>query len=116
MKKFLVTFCIPAAAVDVWLSMTEPDKRKQQSDEMMRDWNAWMAEHKALFAETGSGLGKTRRVTSNGVNNYRNDLNWYGVVEAASQDDAAKAFTSHPHLRIPTAYIDVTEMMQPGEM
>lgn len=73
---------------------------------MQADWNAWLANHKAAITET-AGVGKPKRVTSNGIENSRNDIMMYSFVEAESLEAAAKMFEEHPHFGIPGAWIEV---------
>ena len=55
----------------------------------------------------GAGVGKTKRVTAQGVADARNDIMLYAIVEAESHDAAARAFEGHPHFGIPQASIDL---------
>lgn len=106
MSKFLVLYCAPAAVIDEWMK-TPAEQRKAAEDKMMQDWKHWMASHAHLFADQGGGVGKTKRVTAQGVADTRNDIMLYAVVDAQSHDAAAKAFADHPHLGIPQAYVEV---------
>jgi hypothetical protein len=51
---------------------------------------------------------------SEGVADARNDVNWYLVVEAESHEAAAEIFKDHPHLQIPSAYIDISDASRPA--
>lgn len=114
MKKFFVLFCIPAAAIQEWMTKVDEKTRKEQSDKMMQDWKTWMETHKASIVDGGMPIGKTKRVTKDGAMDAKNDINWYLVVEANSHEAAAAMFAGHPHLQIPTAYIDVSDASRPG--
>jgi hypothetical protein len=46
-------------------------------------------------------------VSSSGVNDARNDIMMYQIVQANSADEAAKMFVGHPHFGIPQATIEV---------
>lgn len=109
MKKFLVTYLAPVSVIDEW-KKTPLEKRKQEEDKMQGEWKKWMGEHKKLFADTGAGVGKTKRVTGQGTADARNDVMLYSLVEAESHDAAAKSFEGHPHLQIPQASIEVMEI------
>jgi hypothetical protein len=106
MSRFLVLYSAPAAVIDEWMK-TPAEKRKEAEEKMMQDWNNWMADHAELFADKGGGVGKTKRVTAQGVADMRNDIMLYAIVEAASHDAAARAFVGHPHFGIPHASIEV---------
>lgn len=114
MKKFFVTFSIPAAAIQEWTANVDEATRKQQSDTMMQDWQEWMAAHETSILDKGLPLGKTKRVTIAGVEDIKNDLNWYLVIEAETHEAAAEIFRTHPHLQIPTSYIEIMDASRPG--
>lgn len=109
MSKYFVTFSIPAAAIEEWVKTVDESTRKEQSDKMMKDWQTWMKDHDSAILDKGLPLGKTKRVTKEGVTDTKNDLNWYLVVEADSHDAAADIFKDHPHLEIPSAYIEIMD-------
>jgi len=113
MKKFFVTFSIPAAAIQQWMTKVDEATRKEQSDEMMQSWKKWVEEHANVIVDKGLPIGKTKRVTESGVADTKNDLNWYLVVEADSHEAAAELFKDHPHLHIPGAYIEVMDSSRP---
>ncbi len=110
MKKFFALFSIPVAVVDEWKRSTPPEKMKAASDEMMGAWKKWMTDHEKNLVTKGSPLGKTKRVTTQGVSDVRNDLNWYLILEAESHEAAANMLTNHPHLQIPGSSIEVMEI------
>jgi hypothetical protein len=106
MSKFLVLYSAPVSVIDEWMK-TPVEVRREAEAKMMQDWKNWMADHAKLFADKGAGVGKTKRVTSQGVADARNDIMLYAIVEAESHDAAAKAFEGHPHFGIPQASIEV---------
>jgi hypothetical protein len=108
MKNFLVLYQIPVAVVEEW-KKTPAEKRKEAEEKMQREWKQWMSDHANMFADPGSGVGKTKRVTGQGAADARNDIMLYAIVQAESHADAAKAFEGHPHLQIPQASIEVME-------
>jgi hypothetical protein len=109
MKKFLVTYLAPASVIDDW-KKTEPKQRKEAEEKMQEDWKKWMGDHMKMFADKGAGVGKTKRVTSKGTADARNDIMLYAIVDAESHEAAAKTFEGHPHLQIPQASIEVMEI------
>ena len=109
MKKFLVTYLAPASVIDDW-KKTEPKQRKEAEEKMQGDWKKWMGDHTKMFADKGAGVGKTKRVTSKGTTDARNDIMLYAIVDAESHEAAAKKFEGHPHLQIPQASIEVMEI------
>lgn len=109
MKKFFVTFSIPAATIQEWMQNVDDASRKEQTEKMMSEWNAWMESHASSIIDKGLPIGKTKRVTASGIADTKNELNFYIVVEAESHEAAAEMFVGHPHFQIPTAYIEVMD-------
>ncbi|HEY0964219.1 MAG TPA: hypothetical protein VGE31_00275 [Candidatus Paceibacterota bacterium] len=103
--KYLVLYMAPAAGLEAWMKLDE-SVRKPQEEEMMKAWDAWMAEHGSMFKQT-AGAGKTKRVTKGSVADVKNDVMLYAIVEAESQEMVAETFKDHPHFGIPDAWIDI---------
>jgi hypothetical protein len=106
MKNFLVLFQAPASVLADW-AKTDPAQRKSAEEKMQAEWQRWMKAHERSLADKGAGVGKTKRVTVKGTADAKNDIMFYSIVEAESQDAAAKVFQDHPHLQIPQASIEV---------
>lgn len=106
MQQFIVLYMAPAKVLEDW-AKTDPEKRKTEEKKMQEDWGAWMKAHAKMFAGKTAGVGKTKRVTSSGVADAKNDIMLYSIVEASSHEAAAKEFEGHPHLGIPEAWIDI---------
>jgi hypothetical protein len=66
----------------------------------MAAWGAWMEQHKDQIVETGGPLGKTKRVSAEGIADVSNNIAAYVIVEAVDHDAAAKMFLDHPHFSI----------------
>ncbi len=105
MNNYLVLFLAPATVMDEW--MKTPQAERDAAEKKMRgEWDEWMAAHAGMIKEPNAG-GKTKRVTSDGVVDARNDIMLYSVIEAQSHEGAAKAYEGHPHLGIPQASIEI---------
>ena len=109
MKRFLVTYLAPASVLAEW-KKTDPDTRKAAQGKMQAEWKKWMSDHANMFADVGAGVGRTKRVTTQGTSDSKNDIMLYSVVEAESHKAAAKSFEGHPHLQIPQASIEIMEI------
>jgi hypothetical protein len=109
MGKFLVTYLAPASVIEEW-KKTEPEKRKTAEEKMQGDWRKWMTDHAKALADKGAGVGKTKRVTSQGSSDAKNDIMLYSIVQAESHEAAAKMFEGHPHLGIPKSSIEIMEI------
>ena len=113
-KKFLVLYLVPVPVMEAW-STTDPSERKPAEEKMRGEWDKWMGAHARMIMSTDAG-GKTKRVTSNGVADTRNDIILYSVVAAESHEAAARAFENHPHLQIPQASVEIMEIRPMGAM
>jgi hypothetical protein len=109
MKKFLVTYLAPTSVIDDWKKKA-PEQRKEEEEKMQGAWKNWMSSNAKMFVDRGAGVGKTKRVTSNGAADARNEIMLYSIIEADSQESAAKTFEGHPHLQIPQSSIEVMEI------
>ena len=116
MKKFLAIFLGSADGMAKWKAMDEA-KRKQAEKAGIEAWNKWgMANEKAIV-DHGSPLGKTKRITAQGISDIRNELGAYSIVEAESHEAAAKLFLNHPHFMIfPGDAVEVMECLPMPKM
>jgi hypothetical protein len=73
-----------------------------------------MTTHKSIFADQGTPLGKTKRVTKDGSSDVKNDITGYSIVEAESHEAASKLFDGHPILDIAGGYIELLEVTSMG--
>jgi len=99
LKKFLVLYLAPAEVLADW-AKTDPAVRKTAEEKMRADWQRWMSDHANMVRAT-EAAGKTKSVAASGIGDIKNDIMLYSIVEAASHDEATKAFADHPHLGIP---------------
>lgn len=76
---------------------------------MRGEWDMCLADHANVIQITEAG-GKTKRVSSDGVSDTKNDIVLYSIVEAESHKTAAKLFENHPHLQITQSSIEVMEI------
>ena len=108
MKKYMAVFLGTKEAMEAWMAM--PDRKEKEQAGMMA-WGKWMEDHKAAVVD-GSPLGKTKRVSKSGITDVRNDMGAWTVVQAESQEEAAKMFEGHPHFTIfPGDRVEVMECL-----
>lgn len=110
MKYFTVLYSMPTAELDAWMQKPE-EERKGAEEEFKGRWDAWLAAHKDAVLNT-IALGKTKRVTANGIEDARNELMLSSYVQAESAEAAAEIFKDHPHLEMPGGVIEVIETRQ----
>ncbi|MGG6893695.1 hypothetical protein [Rhizobium sp. BR 315] len=66
----------------------------------IKEWAAWEERNASSILDRGGMVGKTTRITKDGVVNAVNSFCGYLVVEAESADAAARLFENHPHITI----------------
>lgn len=108
MKKFLALYMAPIAAMDQMMKDTSVEDMKKG----MEMWEEWMEEHKDHIIEMGDPLGRTKRVSPTGVEDIRNEVGGYSIVQAESHDEAAKLFgKDHPHFAVAGATVEIMEIV-----
>jgi leucyl aminopeptidase (aminopeptidase T) len=111
MKHYLAIFTGSPASMEAWKSM-DAAQREAKEKAGMAGWKAWAEKNQASIIDQGAPLGKTKQVTSKGIADTRNNMAAYTVVQADSQDAAAKLFENHPHFTIfPGDGIEVMECL-----
>jgi hypothetical protein len=80
-------------------SLPQPERQKLES-EGMRAWRQWVKRHRDALVDGGAPLGKTKRVTAQGVADVRNNIGAYTVVRDETHEAAAQMFLGHPHFTI----------------
>ncbi len=110
MKFFTAIYIAPVGTLDEW--MKKPEVERQEAEAKMRqEWDMWTAAHKNAILNT-IALGKTKRVSANGIEDARNGFMISSYVTAESPEAAAAIFEKHPHLQIPGATIEIMETRQ----
>lgn len=99
MKTFLAIFTGPADAMARFQSLPQAERQKLESAGM-KAWGEWMQRHQAALVDGGAPLGRTKRVTAQGVADFRNQIGAYTIVRAESHEAAAQMFVGHPHFTI----------------
>ena len=82
-----------------WMKLPEA-QRKAKEGEGIAAWKTWVQKHQGAIVEMGGPLGKTKKVSSSGVEDISNEMGAFTVVRADSHDDAARMFENHPHFAI----------------
>lgn len=87
------------ARAQEWNALSE-DERNARAAEGMAGWKAWVEKNQASLVQMGGPLGKTKRVSADGIQDISNQLSAFTVVRADSHEAAAKMFEGHPHFAI----------------
>jgi hypothetical protein len=117
MKKFLAVYVGSQTGPNFtkWKAQDEPTQKKQM-DAGKKAWMAWGETNSRSILDHGGPLGKTKQIGPDGIKDIKNNLTGYAIVEAESQEAAAKLFLSHPHFMVfPGDTVEVVEIMpMPG--
>lgn len=78
----------------------------------MAAWGAWMQRNASRVVTTGGPLGRTKLISKNGVEDIRNAMAGFVIVQAETHEEAAKLFENHPHFTIfPGKGVEVMECL-----
>jgi hypothetical protein len=113
MKKFLAIYIGTATALEraKWNQMDEAE-RKTREAEGMRAWMAWGEKNAAAILDQGAPLGKTKRASPEGLEDIKNVMVGYVLLQAESHEAAAKLFDGHPHFSIfPGDSVEIMECL-----
>jgi YCII-related domain len=100
-KQFLAVFVGSADSPrrKAWDAMPQTEQRAK-TQEGIAAWGAWAQKHQSAIVVMGGPLGKTKKVSANGVADVSNQMGGFTVVQAESHEAAAKLFDRHPHFSI----------------
>jgi hypothetical protein len=116
MKKYLAIYIGSAAAFAKWKMMDEGELR-QQEKAGKEAWGKWVMSNAKSIVDNGSPLGKTKRISAQGISDTKNEIAAYTIVQAESHESAAKLFENHPHFMIfPGDSVEVMECLPMPEM
>lgn len=111
MKKHLCVFIGEATATAAWQALAESERLRRQVQGLAQ-WKKWAEAHSSSIVESGGPLSRTKLVSADGISDVRNNLAAFVIVEAESQEAAARLFIQHPHFTIfPGAGIEVMEVL-----
>lgn len=92
-------------------AFSETEKRELQI-RGSKAWQQWAERHQAAIVHLGGPLGRTKRVSRSGIEDSRNNLGAFVMVQAESQQAAAQLFEQHPHFMIfPGDAVEVMECL-----
>jgi hypothetical protein len=118
MKKFVAIYLGTPEAFEKsgWNALT-PAARKEKEAAGIDAWMNWCTDNRSAIVDIGTPLGKTKRISSEGVADTRNALTGYVIVQAESHEAAAKLFQNHPHFTIfPGEAVEIMECLPlPGQ-
>jgi hypothetical protein len=95
-----------------WDALPE-GQRREKEQEGIAAWKAWVNKYQGSIVYLGGPLGKTKRVSGDGIGDISNQLGAFTVVRADSPESAARMFQNHPHFAIfPGDGVEVMPVLQ----
>jgi hypothetical protein len=116
MKTFLAIYTGSPSGMEAWKSM-DATQRATKEKAGVEAWKNWVTARQSSIVDQGNPLGKTKRISADGIADIRNEMAAYTIVRAESHDAAAKLFEQHPHFTIfPGDGVEVMECLPLPEM
>jgi hypothetical protein len=111
MKNYLAVFTGSPGAMSQWEKLPEAE-RQQKMAQGIAAWKKWASDNASAIVELGGPLSRTKLVSKAGISDIRNNLGAFSVVQAESQEAAAKLFLGHPHFTLfPGEGVEVMEIL-----
>jgi hypothetical protein len=113
MKNFLAIYMGTMEAFEKagWNRM-DAQQRKAREQAGMQAWMEWGTVHAAAIVDQGAPLGKTRQASHKGIEDIRNRMTGYVIIQAESHAAAAQLFENHPHFAIfPGESVEIMECL-----
>lgn len=111
MKRFLAIYIGTPAAFEKWNQLDEA-QRKAREAAGMDAWMSWGTKHASIIVDQGGPLGKTKRISPEGIADIKNVMAGYVILEAESHEAAAKLFENHAHFtHFPGESVEIMECL-----
>lgn len=113
MKQFLAVYTgTPESVARKGWNTMDDAQRKLREQQGIEAWKEWGETHRASIVAGGGPLGKTKRISERGIEDTRNNLAGYVIVQAESHAAAARLFENHPHFTIfPGDAVEIMECL-----
>jgi len=98
-KKFLAVYTGTEAGMERWKQLDEAE-RNARVGSGLKAWTEWANGNAGAIVDEGNPVGKTKRVSRDGISDIRNNIAAYVVVQAESHEAAARLFENHPHFMV----------------
>ena len=111
MKTFLAIYIGTAASLEKWKQLNEPERKAREASGVDA-WMSWGKAHASIIVDQGAPLGKTKRISPEGIADIKNVMTGYVIVRAETHEAAAKLFENHPHFTIfPGDSVEIMECL-----
>lgn len=99
MPRFLAVYTMPPEAIVAFRALPKAEQDAIDAAGLAA-WEVWDRAHGAAIVDPGGMVGKTTRVTKNGIAKAANAFCGYLIVQAETIEGAARLFANHPHFAI----------------
>jgi hypothetical protein len=99
MPRYLAVYTMQPEDLARFRAMSKADQDATDAAGL-KQWMAWEERNAASISDRGGMVGKTLRVTRDGIAKAQNPFCGYIVVKAESIEAAARLFENHPHFSI----------------
>ncbi|MAQ83554.1 MAG: hypothetical protein CMH12_10005 [Maritimibacter sp.] len=99
MPRFLALYTMRHEDFDAFRALPKSEQ-DAIDDAGVPAWADWEARNAAAIVDRGGMVGKTKRITRDGIADAINPICGYLVVEAETSEAAARLFADHPHILI----------------
>ena len=99
MPRFLAVYTMQPADLARFRAMPKEDQDAVDALGVPQ-WTEWEKRNAAALPNLGGMVGKTLRVTREGIAPATNTICGYVIVEAETIEAAARLFEDHPHITI----------------
>jgi len=111
MKRFLAIYTGSPTAISRWELLSETERKERQTAGVAA-WMKWVEDNKGVIVEMGGPLSRTKLASPAGLTDIRNSMAAFTIVQAESQEAAARLFLKHPHFTIfPGEGVEVMEVL-----
>lgn len=116
MKEFLAIYTGTPQGFENWQHISEAD-RKHNEQAGMKAWKKWEKDNGDVIVDVGTPIGKTKRVSKQGIEDCKNTISAYAIVQAETLVEAARLFENHPHFTyFPGEAVEVMECLPMPEI
>jgi hypothetical protein len=99
MQKFLAVYTMNAEDLARFRRLSKIEQDAIDAEGIPK-WMAWEERHAGAIIQRGGMVGKTTRVTADGIAPATNAICGYLVIKAESAEAAAALFHDHPHMTV----------------
>ena len=111
MKRFLAVYTGSPAALSRWELLSEGERKERQAAGAAA-WRKWVEQNQHSLVEMGGPLSRTKLASAAGISDIRNNMAAFTIVQAESQEAAARLFLGHPHFTIfPGEGVEVMQIL-----